>query len=59
MSRVQSLLESFQLEDRIVQGLDPDDDGEYYLADIDWDRVDARLEELKTSSLSFLTNALK
>lgn len=59
MSRVQSLLESFQLEDRIVQGLDPDDDGEYYLADIDWDRIDARLEELKASSLSFLTNALK
>ena len=59
MSRVLSLLESFQLEDRIVQGLDPDDDGEYYLADIDWDRIDARLEELKASSLSFLTNALK
>ena len=59
MSRILSLLESLGLDDRIVQGLDPDDDGEYYLSGIDWDDVDARLSEMKGKSIEFLRNALK
>ena len=59
MSRIMSLLESMGLDDRIVQGLDPDDDGEYYLSGIDWDGVDARLSEMKERSIDFLRNALK
>lgn len=59
MSRILSLLESLGLDDRIVQGLDPDDDGEYYLSGIDWDNVDARLSEMKGKSIEFLRNALR
>ncbi len=59
MSRILSLLESLGLDDRIVQGLDPDDDGEYYLSGIDWDTVDARLSQMKDMSIDFLRNALK
>ena len=58
MSRILSLLESLGLDDRIVQGLDPDDDGEYYLSGIGWDDVDARLSEMKERSIEFLRNAL-
>lgn len=59
MSRILSLLESLGLDDRIVQGLDPDDDGEYYLTGIDWESVDAKLSEMKERSIEFLRNALK
>lgn len=59
MSRIQSLLQEFDLEDRMVQGIDPDDDGEYYISGIDWSRIDTRLEELRKKSLDFLESALK
>ena len=59
MSRIQSLLESLDLDGRIVHGIDPEDDGEYYLAPIDWDEVDARLASMKEQSMGFLSNALK
>lgn len=59
MSRIQSLLESFGLEDRIVQGIDPDDDGEYFLSGIDWTEADARLEAMREKSIGFLRAALK
>ena len=59
ISRVQSLLESLGLDDRIVQGIDPEDDGEYYLSAIDWEKVDARLEEMKLYSMEFLKKALR
>jgi hypothetical protein len=42
-----------------VQGLDPDDDGEYYLTGIDWESVDAHLSQMKERSMDFLGNALK
>lgn len=58
-SRLLSLLEILGLEDRIVQGIDPDDDGEYYISGIDWDKVDCRLEEMKIRSMDFLRSALK
>lgn len=59
MSRIQSLLESFGLEDRIVQGIDPDDNGEYFLSGIDWTEADARLEAMREKSIGFLRAALK
>lgn len=59
LSRITSLLETFGLEDRLVQGLDPDDDGEYYLAGIDWEAVDGVLEGMRNSSLDFLKKSLK
>ena len=59
LSRVTSLLEMFGLEDRLVQGIDPDDDGEYYLSGIDWERVDAVLDEYRTRSLDFLNKNIR
>ncbi len=59
LSRITSLLETFGLEDRLVQGLDPDDDGEYYLAGIDWASVDAVLDQMRMTSLEFLKKSLK
>ncbi len=57
-ARIDSLLEKFGLEDRLVHGLDPEDDGEYYIAPMDWNKVDDILAGWRTSSLEFLKNAL-
>ena len=38
-ARLRSLLDMFGLDMRLVQGIDPEDDGEYFLSDIDWDKV--------------------
>lgn len=59
LARINSLLETFGLEDRLVQGLDPEDDGEYYLSGIDWDAVDEKLEHYRGISMDFLKSALK
>lgn len=59
LSRVLSLLNIFGLESRLVEGIDPDDDGEGWLMEIDWDNVDAILEQWRAKSLSFLSDALQ
>ena len=59
LSRVTSLLEMFGLEDRLVQGIDPEDDGEYYVSGIDWARVDSVLEEYRVKSMDFLKRSLR
>ena len=59
LSRVTSLLEIFGLEDRLVQGIDPDDDGEYYISGIDWEHVDAVLNEHRERSLAFLKKHIR
>ena len=59
LSRVTSLLDLFGLEDRLVQGIDPEDDGEYYISGIDWERVDAVLDEWKTRSMDFLKKSIR
>ena len=59
LSRITSLLEMFGLEDRLVQGIDPDDDGEYYISGIDWDRVDSVLEDYRARSMDFLRKSLR
>lgn len=58
MGRILSILETFGLEDRLVHGLDPDDDGEYYMENPDWEAVDKVLSEWRTKSLAFLKNVL-
>lgn len=59
LSRVTSLLDVFGLEDRLVQGVDPEDDGGYYISGIDWNHVDAVLEEWRRRSIDFLKKSLR
>lgn len=59
MSRLNSLLLMFGLEQRLVHGIDPDDDGSFLLSEIDWDKVDDILDEQKSRSMDFIMNALK
>jgi len=59
MSRMKSLLDMFGLDMRLVQGIDPEDDGEYFLEMPDWDEVDRILEEKRRLSRSFLEESLK
>ncbi|MGM9734830.1 MAG: polysaccharide pyruvyl transferase family protein [Candidatus Cryptobacteroides sp.] len=59
ISRIESLLRTFSLESRMVQGIDPSDDGEGWLMEIDWDNVDRILEQKKRESLDFLEKYLK
>jgi len=58
MARIESLLRMFSLESRLVEGIDPDDDGEGWLMDIDWNHVDQVLEERRQISLQFLKDSL-
>ena len=59
MSRMSSLLTMFGLDGRLVQGIDPEDDGEYWLAEPDWKAVDAVLDDQREKSMGFLQNVLK
>lgn len=58
LSRMSSLLEMFGLDQRLVHGIDPEDDGEFFLAEPDWAEVDRILEEERKKSGAFLTEAL-
>lgn len=59
MARMSSLMAMFGLDGRLVQGIDPEDDGEYWLSEPDWDAVGAVLEEQRSKSFAFLEAALK
>lgn len=59
MSRMNSLLSMFALDDRLVQGIDPEDDGEFWLSEPDWKAVDDVLAQQRDKSLEFLAEALK
>ena len=59
MARMSSLLSMFGLDQRLVHGIDPEDDGEFFLSQPDWDAVDEMLNEHKVSSIEFLKEALK
>ena len=59
MARMRSLLDMFGLDQRLVHGIDPDDDGEFFLSQPDWDAVDAVLEDKRSLSRRFLADALK
>ena len=58
MARMSSLLSMFGLDQRLVHGIDPEDDGEFFLSQPDWDAVDEILSEQKASSMDFLREAL-
>jgi hypothetical protein len=59
LARMQSLVEMFGLDQRLVQGIDPEDDGEFFLSHPDWDKVDEVLEIKRQECLEFLKNNLK
>ena len=59
LARLQSLTEIFGLDQRLVQGIDPEDDGEFFLSEPEWDHVDAVLTAKRTECLEFLKNNLK
>lgn len=59
MARLESLLGMFGLDMRLVQGIDPEDDGEFFLSDPDWDAVDAVLETERMKSVRFLQEGLR
>ena len=59
MARLESLLAMFGLDMRLVQGIDPEDDGEFFLSDPDWAAVDAVLENERIKSVSFLREGLR
>lgn len=58
MARLKSLLDMFGLDMRLVHGIDPEDDGEYFMSDPDWSTIDRILEEKRIESMSFLKNSL-
>jgi hypothetical protein len=49
----------FGLDQRLVQGIDPEDDGEFFLSDPDWAQVDEALSKKRQESMEFLENNLK
>lgn len=59
MSRLQSLADMFGLDLRLVHGIDPEDDGEYFMSEPDWEHVDAVLEEKRAECMEFLRRNLK
>ena len=59
LARLQSLTEMFGLDQRLVQGIDPEDDGEFFLSEPDWDNVDAILQARRGECFEFLKNNLK
>lgn len=59
MSRLNSFLSMFGLEQRLVHGIDPEDDGSFLLSEIDWETVDSVLENQREKSIKFIMDALK
>jgi hypothetical protein len=59
LTRMQSLVDMFGLDQRLVHGIDPDDDGEFFLSEPDWDNVDEILKKKIHECEGFLKNALK
>ena len=59
MARLESLLDMFGLDMRLVQGIDPEDDGEFFLSDPDWASVDEVLENERVKSVRFLQEGLR
>ena len=59
LARLQSLTEMFGLDQRLVQGIDPEDDGEYFLEEPDWMSVEGILQKRREECLGFLKSNLK
>lgn len=58
-ARLKSLLDMFGLDQYMVHGIDPEDDGSFFLQGPDWSGVDRILEEKRAFSTDFLKNSLK
>lgn len=58
MARLQSLLAMVGLDARLVHGIDPEDDGEFFLSDVDWETVDDKMNSFREHSRKFLIDAL-
>ncbi len=58
MARLSSLMDMFGLDMRLVQGIDPEDDGEFFLSEPDWAEIDRVLDSRKEASLEFLRKSL-
>ncbi len=58
MARLKSLLDMFGLDMRLVHGIDPEDDGEFFMSDPDWGTIDRILEEKRNESMAFLKHSL-
>ena len=59
LTRMQSLVDMFGLDQRLVHGIDPEDDGEFFLSEPDWDSVEEILNKKRHECEEFLKNALK
>ena len=59
LPRISSLLRLFGLDARLVQGIDPEDDGQDWLLEIDWDAVDEVLKGQREFSVAFLKRSLE
>ncbi len=58
MARLSSLMNMFGLDMRLVQGIDPEDDGEFFLSEPDWAEIDSVLDVRRRASLDFLKKSL-
>ncbi len=58
MARLTSLMNMFGLDSRLVHGIDPEDDGEFFLSEPDWEEVDKILHDKRKESLAFLQKAM-
>ena len=58
LDSVQSLMDMFGLDMRLVHGIDPEDDGEFFLSDPDWDHVEEVLKTRREECLEFLRRIL-
>jgi hypothetical protein len=59
MARMQSLVDMFGLDQRLVQGIDPEDDGEFFMSEPDWNHVEQVLNAKREECLEFLKSNLK
>ncbi len=57
MARLTSLMDMFGLDSRLVHGIDPEDDGSFFMSEPDWAEIDRILEDKRNESLAFLRKA--
>lgn len=57
MARIHSLLDRFGLDMRLVHGIDPEDDGSFFMEHPDWEGVDAVLAQEREKSEKFLRDS--
>ncbi len=58
MARLSSLMNLFGLDQRLVHGIDPEDDGEFFMSEPDWEAVDGILRHEREKSFEFLSETL-